>query len=971
MDAVTALSFGPYCLAGPKGPLTRDGREITLRPKTLRVLWHLAEHGGEIIEQESLVAAVWPDRIVSPGVLGVSIRELRQVFDDDPKAPRYIRTVHRIGYQFLPPVHAAMAVEVAPGVLDGSLVVGREAELQRLDQLYQQARLGRRQLLFVTGEAGIGKSTLVQAWMQRSLGTSAVWFGFGQCVEHLDGGETYLALLEALNRLCLGNRREAVVATLRRHAPGWLAQLPAAVTAEEREALLSAQSMIDGQHFQRGLADALEALSASQPIVLLLEDLHWCDAATVEILAVLARRPESARLFVIGTTRPLTRSSGQHPLRALQQELTWHNQCTEVALTGLDEAAVRTYLARRLPADTGGDLAEVVYRRTAGQPLFMVNLTDYLVQTVAGQDVGPGSAAATDLLVQATTALPSGLADLIDGQVERLDSTERQVLEAASVAGLAFAAAAIGPTLELPDHEIETVCIRLAQRDQFVTASGVVEWPDGTASEGFAFRHQLYRETLYRGLGISRRMRLHRLIGERLANGYGAEAASIAAELAEHFEQGRDYRRAMHYCRLAAESALRRFAPGAALAHLERGAKLGAHRPRDDETVQEQLQLELVRGAALIAREGFGASAVARVYDHALALCRQLPGSPALGPALCGLWNYFLTRADFARVPTLAAEIAGLLDRADETDCLTPLHNAIGQTHLFAGEPAQALPWIAAGLESYDHRWHRDLVGQYGEDPLVVCHQYAALVHALLGHADQSLRQLHAGLEFARDSGQPFGIAQMLWMGMVTGQLRADPSAVQTHGRALIRLCRRERIGFWLASGRVLQGWAMAMRGRVAAGLVSIRCGLADCETMGFALMHPYHLALLAEVLARGGETREALDTIGEALAAVQRTGEHWYEAGLQRLRGKLLAHADPGDPTGAESAFQLALTIARRQQAGALELGAALDLARLWLSQDRGLDSRQLLMPVHERLIVHGETADLAEAARMIDALA
>jgi len=248
-------------------------------------------------------------------------------------------------------------------------------------------------------------------------------------------------------------------------------------------------------------------------------------------------------------------------------------------------------------------------------------------------------------------------------------------------------------------------------------------------------------------------------------------------------------------------------------------------------------------------------------------------------------------------VQAVAAEITRLLDQAGATDdCLTPLYNALGQTHLFAGEPARALPSIRAGLAAYDRRRHLDLASRYGEDPFVVCHQYASLVHCLLGNTDQCVRHLEAGLEFAQELRHPFSLAQMHWMAMLIGQLYADASAVRRHARALIPLCRRQRIAFWLASGRVLNGWALARRGRIAAGLASIGRGLVACEAMGFALIRPYHLTLLAEVLARSGQLKEAFDAIGEALATVQRTGEHWYEGELRRRHAELVA-AEGLDP--------------------------------------------------------------------------
>jgi predicted ATPase len=317
-------------------------------------------------------------------------------------------------------------------------------------------------------------------------------------------------VLEALNRLCRGPGGAAVVAALRQQAPGWLAQLPTAHTEADSDALHPPLATVSPQHYQRELVDALEALGAIRPVVLVLEDLHWSDGATVEALAVLARRPESARLLVICTNRPLELAAPRHPLRSLKHELFRHRHCVELALDELGQAAVHAYLAMRVPIDAVDTLAEVVYRRTGGQPLFMANLTDYLAQI-------PGLDSARDAeLAEAAAALPSALQQLIETQIENLSTTERQVLEAGSVAGPVFAVTAIAPALELPDDQAEEVCVELAGHDQLISAQGIVEWPDRTPSETFAFRHGLYQEVMYRSVGISRRIRLHRAIGGRL-----------------------------------------------------------------------------------------------------------------------------------------------------------------------------------------------------------------------------------------------------------------------------------------------------------------------------------------------------------------------------------------------------------------------------------------------------------------------
>jgi predicted ATPase len=940
--------------------------ELSLRPKTLEVLWYLAARSGEVVELDHLLSAVWPRRVVTPGTLAVSIAELRRALGDDPKAPRYIQTVHRRGYRFVAPVYALAPAEVAPpGV--APLALGREPELQQLQAWYELARQGRRQILFVTGEAGIGKSTLVEAWLQPLIRRDAVWLGRGQCVEHSGAGEAYLALLEALSRLCRGSGGETVIGHLRQQAPGWLAQLSGVLTVPERQALEHQQAPVNAHHYQRELADALAALSGTRTLVLVLEDLQWCDHATVEALAVLSRRPEAARLLVIGTYRPVDLVAQSHPLRSLTQELRCHGQCQELSLKGLDEDAVRAYVARHLPQATAGAVAAVVYKRTAGQPLFMVNLTEYLARN-------PELAVERDngALGKATVSLPTGLQEFIEVQIGRLSEDEQHVLEAGSVAGSMFAAAAVAAALGLSVDCVERVCEGLVRREQLIAAQGLVDWPDGTLSESYAFRHGLYQEVLYRRIGGGRRIRLHRAIGERLEAGHGAEEAeALAVELAEHFEQGRDDRRAVRYHRLAGETALRRYAAQAARAHLSRGLELLSRWPQDTERAQEELQLQVAIGVALIATEGFGAPALAYAYGRAHALCRQFPSTPSLLPVLCGLWNYFLSRADFQQVQTLAEELSALIDQRGTSDSLLPAHNAVGQTYLFMGAPARALEHVETGLADHDPLAHQDLISHYGEDPVVVCHMYAALADWLLGYPNRAMRRIETGLRRARELAQPFGVAQILWTRALIAQGCGDPVGCESSAQSLIELCEREDIALWLAGGRILRGWALAEQGEPAAGIVSIHQGLDDFSATGTALIRPYNLALLAEALGRRGRVGDGLAVVAEALAIAQGTGERWYEAELYRLQAEMRLQLGGAEADEAETGLQRALAIARGQQARALELRAAIGLARLWREQGRQRDARALLAPVYGAFTEGLDTADLKAARVLLVALA
>lgn len=248
---------------------------------------------------------------------------------------------------------------------------------------------------------------------------------------------------------------------------------------------------------------------------------------------------------------------------------------------------------------------------------------------------------------------------------------------------------------------------------------------------------------------------------------------------------------------------------------------------------------------------------------------------------------------------------------------------------------------------------------------------YAAWVHWLLGRSEHARWWIETGLELAHQLAQPFGVAQMLWIGLLVEQGRGDPAGVQAQARDLIELCQWEDIGLWLGGGRILHGWALAELGQPAAGLAAIQEGLNDWDASGAALIKPYYFALRAEALVRGGAVDAALEVITEALATVQRTGERWYEAELFRLRGELRRRQGEAETTTVETDFRRALALARRQQARALELRAAASLARSWRDQGRRRDAHALLAPVHAGFTEGFATADLQRARALLDELA
>src|SRR5215470_13872833 len=397
--------FGPFRLDLANACLWHAAQPVTLRPKTFEVLVYLVTHAGQLVTKEALFDAIWPETAVGDGVLKTSMNELRKALGETAKTPQWIATVHRRGYRFIAsvtltesaPPAAVTPVPVAPlpapvpalvlppapvsAPTPAPRLVGREAEIATLRQWLAHALQGERHLGFITGEAGIGKTTLVDTFVAQLAGQAPLWIGRGQCIEQYGAGEAYLPLLEALGQMGRTLDGSRLVALLRQQAPSWLLQLPALLSPGEYEALQRYAGGTTRERMLRELAEAMEVLTAVRPAVLVLEDLHWSDTATIEWLAYMARRRGPARLLVLGTYRPVEALVRVHPVRAMVHELTVHGYGAELPLGELSEAGVAAYLTQRgAGAEVPAALVRVLTQRTDGHPLFLVAVVDELIR---------------------------------------------------------------------------------------------------------------------------------------------------------------------------------------------------------------------------------------------------------------------------------------------------------------------------------------------------------------------------------------------------------------------------------------------------------------------------------------------------------------------------------------------------------------------------------------------------------------
>lgn len=601
--------FGPFRLHGHGGRLLRGTQPIPLTPRAFAVLQYLAGRPGRLVTKAELLGAVWPGTHVTEEVLKVSVREVRRALGDSARSPQFIETAHRRGYRFIgrsgptvPPGTEGARLSLAaagffPSVGSAAVasyrspgIVGRRVELDRLRALFDQALCGQRRVVFVTGEPGIGKTATVEAFLDLASAEPDVLAGRGQCIEQYGAGEAWLPVLDALGALARGPAGDWLAGHLRRFAPTWLMQMPALVEDEEREQLRLETLGATAGRMLREITEAIEALTAGTTLVLLLEDLHWSDYSTLDLISLLARRREPGRLLLIGTYRDSEVRLSRHPVRSVNQELLARGLCERIPLGLLTREAVQEYLRARFPGLAHlEELSRAIHDRTDGNPLFMVNVVDFVSSRV--MPGGAGASVDLDAVRQEiASGVPDSLRQMIQKQIDRLTRQERSVLEAASAVSLEFSAVAVAAGLEQAPQQVEEICEQLAQRRQFLRAAGARRLPDGTVSARFAFIHSLYQNVLYDQTPLSRRLRLHQRIAERGVSVFGGHAGEIAAELAMHFEQGGDFTGAVHYLQIAAANARRRRAYREAIDHLK-GARALARRLPADASVSQEIGL--------------------------------------------------------------------------------------------------------------------------------------------------------------------------------------------------------------------------------------------------------------------------------------------------------------------------------------------------------------------------------------------
>jgi class 3 adenylate cyclase/predicted ATPase len=803
-------------------------------------------------------------------------------------------------------------------------MVGREQELALLLERWRQAAAGEGQAVLLVGEAGIGKSRLVRAVLDTGEGEArtvlryhcsplhtgtALWpvmqqltfaAGFGPA----DADAAKLDKLEVLLRQGMEDVSTA-------------ASLVAALLGIDAGARFGLAPDLDPQQRRARtlavLVEQLLALAHSRPVLMVVEDTHWIDPTTFELMNLVLDRITGARVLALLTSRPEN-----------QPALGSYQHVTQLTLNRLGRGpteAIVTRLAggRSLPQEVLGAIAA----RTDGIPLFVEELTKAVLEAeTAG----------------AASAVPTSLHDTLMARLDRVPGV-KEVAQIGACIGREFPHTLLAAVAPLGAAELVQALDQLGRAE--------LVFRRGTPPEAaYSFKHALVRDAAYQSLLKSRRQQLHATIATALEQHFPETATTEPEVLARHCSEGGLVEKAVGYWHQAGQLAIRRSAMAEAVPHLRAGLGMLVALPDGVARARKELELQFNLGHALMALKGVASPEMGSAYQRAHELTAKL-GDITLEPAvLFGLWMFHQNRADLARAGQAGAELLRGTGWREDVAAEVVGHRTTGSVQLFQGNFAAALRHFDQVLARYAPA--QRYVAEHLTDHRLGVQSVSTWALLATGHPDRAYARSREVLARAEQARHAYDLAIVMHQQNVLDVLRHDRESVEERTAALMALTAEHGFAHWHATATILHGWALATRDGLDAGIGKMRQGLAAKKATGARLKIPFYLGLMAGLYGRAGRSEEALDLVGNALARIEATGERWFEAELHRIRGELLLSSGTAKADVAEVSLRKAIEVARDQSAKWWELRAASSLARLWAERGEHRQAHDLLASVY-----------------------
>jgi serine/threonine protein kinase/tetratricopeptide (TPR) repeat protein len=850
-----------------------------------------------------------------------------------------------------------------------SNIVGREEELAAMNDEFERAHRGKARMVVISGEAGVGKTTLVEAFVTEleERGEPAR-IGRGRCSERLAGSEAYLPVLEALESLQRSEQLGSLTRLVRALAPSWYAQLMPPTENDSSAARLAAETSGGSQErLKREIASLLEEAGRMQPIVLWFDDVHWADPSTTDLIGYLARRLDNTRLLIIATARASALRQARHPFLSLKLDLLTHGLCREITPSDLSEAAIERYIALQFPQHSfPPGFAGLIHDRTEGNPLFMADVLRELRrrQVIQQQD---GRWTVAEALPAIARELPESVRSLIQRKMDALEDTDRRLLAAASVQGMDFDSAILAAVAQMDEEEVESRLERLEREHALVRFAGELEAPDRSLTLHYRFAHHMYQNAWFDSLRATRKVALSRAIAERLVQRY-REQPDRLSDIAVLFEVARDGVRAAEYWNLAAQAAGRLYAHDESARLAQRGLRLLASEPASPARSAAELPLWMTYALAIKTSKGYAVPEVGRAYERARELSRQVDDPSRVIPVLIGMSAHHIVSGEIRIAHDISLEMLALFERLGDPHLQMIGEWSVGAALFHLGALEAGHEHLEKAMTLYDPAFHGARVWQTGIEPGIFCRCELSRTMTLRGYPDTGLAMVQEAVAAAGALDHPQPRAFALLFEMFVHLARRTPRDVQRTYEQLAVVCHAHGIAqemYWAAP---LVGRALIEMGDLNRGLRVLEEGLAAHTLSRSALIRPYYLVLLAGAQLRAGRLDRAQASLDESTRVADATGQHSYDAEHSRLQAEVFGAT--GATERAELKYREALEISRRQGARWLELRAARGYAHHLVENGRPAEARDVLQPILSWITEGRDTMDYLYAEGLLRTL-
>ncbi len=852
-------------------------------------------------------------------------------------------------------------------VIAGRITVGREEQRRLLWRGYVRVKEGRGLILAVTGEAGIGKTSLLEDFLAElpSRGERPV-VGRGRCSQRLAGDEPYLPILEALESLLHPHAGPGFASVMKATAPTWYALVAqdSAITSSSGESRESAPATSQ-ERMKREFSALCQELSRTQPLILFIDDLHWADISTIDMLNYVAGRFSNTRVLALGSYRPSDMALRGNPFLGIRNDLESRGLFQEIALPFLATKDVERYLALEFPHHHfPPDFASVIHSKTEGSPLFMADLVRYLRDTGGIVEVDGTWATARDL-PDTPRDLPASVRGMIQRKIEQVEERDRKLLLVASIQGHEFDSAVLAEAIEMDPAEVEERLDVLERVHVFVRRGEESEFPDRSLTLNYQFVHVLYQNALFDSLQPTRRATLSGRVARVLVARHGNQVASVAARVAVLFEAARDFSACAQYFYIASARSAELFAFREALSLAERGLDAVSALPEGPARKQQEVILQMMKGIALRSTSGWATPQIEGVFTRARQLCQEMADPPELIPVLWATTLFLLIRGDLIACRERGDELMRQAERSGVQSYRMAANHLAGVVREFIGDMVESSRLLERCRELHNPSEGRINAATYGQDPGTLGRAMSARPLWALGYPDRAIQRATETLAIARAQKMPTVIAFALVVIHGIHLYRGEAAEALAVGEELKALCREYELPQEAAWSKGFQGYALYLLGRHDEGIDVLKESLAEQQAISAGLVRSAFLALLADALRQSGHVEEGLQAIKEGLAHAELNSEGGYVAELHRVRGELLLVA--GDAEAGEASLREALEYAARQQTKSFEIRTATALAKLLLAQDRRDEARGILTPVYNWFTEGHNTTDLVKARTVL----